>query len=280
MKTINVFCLYTVFFLFSCENSTSISLSDEYWEGQKILILAQLNLNSNAEVTIQNTFNPVIHPLPKPQIISDMAVFILKDGLNFDTLVFDQAKNKYIGKRIINGGHNYQVSIPQEKDTIKCQILFFPERQIQIEKIKTTIIGDSIKNELKIKFQNFTTGNANVNLSYPSTVLRNSKLESLTKRYNSHCINNSKVDLKCLQDTVYSRTDLLQYFPDRYTIMKTDSIIVKVEYISPELELIINGNSNSTIEFTANNPFKSSFNNAYGYFGYKITITESKSLID
>lgn len=280
MKSINFFYLYSVFFLFSCENSTSISLSDDYWEGQKILILAQLNINSNAEVSIQNTFNPIIQPLPKSQIVTDMEVFILKDGIYFDSLHFDEAKKKYIGKKNIKGAHFYQVIIPQKKDTIKSQILYFPQQQIQITSIKTSINADTIKNELKIKFENFTKGIAKVNLIYPGQVLKNSKLESFKKTFNSQCIINSEVDLKCIKDTVYCRQDFLQFFPERYTILKTDSIFIKVEYVSPELELLLNANSNNTIEFSANNPFKSSFNNAYGYFGYKFSIYESKSLLD
>lgn len=268
------------FLYFSCENTIPISLSNDYWEGEKIFVLAQLNVNSNAEVTIQNTFNPVIKPLPKKQILPDMTVFVLRDGFYFDSLSFDEGKNRYIGKKIIYGGHSYQIVIPQTSDTIKSQKLFFPDRQIKIESIETVIDQDTLRNQLMIKFNNFNSGFAKVNLSHPSRILMNSKLESLTKTYNSNCINNSTVDLKCLKDTLYCQKVFLQYFPQRYSILKTDSVFIEVEYLSPELELLINGNSSKRIEFSTNNPFKSSFTNAYGYFGYKISITKSKSLLD
>lgn len=280
MSVKNLILITFSLLFYSCENSEPLTLSDEYWEGEKILIIAQLNLNSNAEVTILNTFNPVVTPLPQKQALSDMNVFILKDGIYFDSLNFDDSQSKYFGNKLIVGGHFYQVVIPQTTDTIKSQVLFFPDVQIRLEGLSTLIDNDSIKTELKIRFINFSTGFAKVNLSFPSQVLMNSKLESFTTKYNSNCISKSEIDLKCLKDSVFCQNDFLHYFPQRYTILKTDSIFCRVEYFSPDLELLKNGNANKLIEFSTNNPFKSSFSNAYGYFGYKLSFSQSQSLLD
>lgn len=273
--------IYLIFILafFSCENTSPLELSNDYWEGEKNIIIAELNVNQIPEITIQKTFNPVITPLPERKNVTDLVLQIYKDDIYQETLQFNSNSEKYIGKEIVTGGHSYQIIIPQANDTIKSQLLFIPNENILVENFQTNIFEDTINHELKIQFIDIFEGKAQVSLSYSNNELRRNILRETRKTIqNNSCIRDSEIDLKCLKDTVYCRKDFIVYLPNRYTITENDSIILMIDYFSPELDLL--KNVNTSIGFSANNPFKSSFNNAYGIFGYKHSLRISKSMLD
>ncbi len=277
----NKHSIYLIFIsaFFSCENTSPLELSNDYWEGEKNIIFAELNVNQIPEITIQKTFNPVITPLPERKNVTDLEIQIYKDGIYQETLQFNSNSEKYIGKEIVTGGYSYQIIIPQANDTVKSQLLFIPNENILVENFQTNIFRDTINHELKIQFIDIFEGKAQVSLSYSNNELRRNILRETRKTIqNNSCIRDSEIDLKCLKDTIYCRKDFIVYLPNRYTITENDSIILMIDYFSPELDLL--KNVNTSIGFSANNTFKSSFNNAYGIFGYKHSLRISKSMLE
>lgn len=270
------FIFFTFLIQISCSSDYSLplNLNSDYWDGEKLVIIAEFNVNEMAELTIQKTFSPVQKQLPEPQFVKDKDVFIIQNSLIFEKMYFDPIDEKYKSTKPIKVGFDYKIVIPQLVDTIMSKSIFIPDEKIFVNDFKSSVIDSVIIGEARLSFQNFEKGSAAVRINFVGPkLIMNFKNKSSKSKYEPDCYIGSLLNIACIKDSTFYMQNSVEYFNKRYTIAKEDSLKLSIQYISPELENLNNSNAYNGSEFGVNNAFVSSFTNAYGIFGYKHTLS-------
>lgn len=255
---------YVVIFLlvYSCqESSTTLDLAST-WEGERIFIDAQLNVDSPIEIAISTTINPIGEDSSVP--IDTLHPYLLENGSNKITLTYEDGK--YVSEHKVNGGHTYQLYVDYEGEAIYSKELFIPEHDFSFMLKKKTVDADSLHMSTSVFIPDLDAYNISIRFEYSDFGMVQC---NKTLNYDNECYQETK-ELDCIRNSVLNMMlamDFSQCY--NYAYHENDFVDLFIAYDSKDLTDQLKNNSYNRHEFGQSEVFQSSFNGAYGIFAYR-----------
>ncbi len=256
-------------FISSCAKEASLPITlDDRWEGEKDFISCEIEVNKNAEVIISKTFNPVFSEKEPLKYVSEYTIHLFRNGLIYDTLKYNFDKNKYIGNRPVQSQNIYKLFIFNGIDTIKSKSLYVPLESFKLTPIRKEITEDSIKLDFDILFNKESEGflEAYMFIMSPAFLIpdfNSNKINSLSSCFKDK----NTVDISCIKGEKINMF-LKTKYDNRLKIDSTTYIVLGIKHYSPELYELRKGRISPSFGISKDNIIKTSFDSAYGIFGY------------
>ena len=248
---------------FSCSDSYIEEIEiDSVWEGERMFIDAQLSINEPISIAITKTVDPI--GLDTVKYIDTLQPYIMK-GNDKITLAYDNLLNRYVSDTLVEGDFHYQLFVPSGDSLIFSEELFIPYYDFKVKVVKADITAQAaeiIWNYYVPDIDAYRIGmgvdhSLEILQCLPSRKYSNSCYDSLRQL---SCVVEKQVDLKWNID--FSRCWTYEYSSD-------DFVELFLRFESKSLVDQRNNNRYNVAEYGLNDAFTSSFNGAYGIFGYR-----------
>lgn len=263
--------VFLILLFSSCARDESLPVTlDDKWEGQKDFIFCELESDKITEVTVYKTFNPIYSTKEPIQFVTDFEIIVYMNKAIFDTLTYNFNKNIYEGKKPILANNNYHIILTKNKEAIKSKTIYVQSKAYTISSILKNISTDSIKINVKLDFEDNTIGTLETNMfiSAPGIFLIGSNIDRLPTS-NSICFkNNNTLSLSCQNGEPFEMS-LKAKYNNKVTIDSTNTVLVlMLKYNSPEISALKEGKLSPYFGLNKDNILKTSFDGAYGIFGF------------
>lgn len=265
----------------SCTEDVSqqIVLGDK-WEGSKKFIICELEVDKNAEVTITKTINPIFSEKQPIAYVTELDILLLKNNIVYDTLKYDNIENKYLGNKPVVSNNTYKLIISKDQDTIRSKSLHVPAEAYKVSPILKTVSKDSINIRLKIYFDQYAEGilEAYMFVVDSRILFQGRDQDDNVVKSTSPCFKERIIDIACLKKQPIDLYLSVKY-DQRNTIDHNTYLEWGIKHFSPELRSLRDGKLSPYYGLHNENIIKTSFEGAYGVFGYSQNTTIKELLI-
>lgn len=257
--------IFLVILFIRCGETESVLDLDDAWEGEVPYIDAQINCYEEAVIDISKTVNPI--GLYDKEAISDARVTLIINDSEVHELSFVDTTQRYQSSYVITPGNCYKLMIDIDDEIISSKEVCIPYFKFDYILSNKTFIDSTLKFDMKIIVPD--------TIDAYHLVFFMGKSESMlyftVNKVEFDCLyDDFKVDINCITNNEINFS-FEQRFTDTklYKYSEEDYIGTSIRFESKDLVDLLSRNAYSSSEFGKNNEFDSSFDNAYGVFGYK-----------
>lgn len=238
---------------------------EDTWEGERLFIAAEMVVGDSLEVKISRTFNPILSAYPDDVEIADASVALITNSTDSIGLHWNDELRSYTTPYVITSPNCYRVIVIHDAELITSKEVCIPEVGINIVKDSLYADNNDFYFAANISLDNVDAYNVRFLYFFSPTLDRNYSESGAFSDIDTPCYTRT-LDVNCLGDSNYNLVYSNSFFNYKYD--PRDYFAMSVSFLSKELEDITTDNSYNNGEFEINSSFTSSFDNAYGIFGY------------
>lgn len=255
-----------ILFILSAASCTDELVLADTWEGERLLIDAELAIDSKAKVLVSRTFNPILDSNPPNKYVTDAVLQLYRDDSLYSSFVYSDSANQYVSDQTVEVGYCYYLTVKSgvydlesEEVCIPMVNIDFMVNELTVEDAVVTYEAQAVIGDLETDYVAMSSGlSRNLFMFYDPNA---------EPQFDSPCYADRRLDLDCFGTGLLGFSQELEIF--NYTPSPQDSVVLTTFFISQALQNLRDANRYKDGEFELNGTFQSSFGEeAYGFIGY------------